>query len=275
MPPQRHWTQEELDLMRREYQHTRQSRRNLARRLGSSESAIGRQLAIMGVTKSSQRSWTHQEDQQLLDLVERRPLTTIASTMNRSMASVAARAKHLNACRTHRDRWYTLQETAAITGMDERTLITRIMDGALWATRHNYPQDQDHQQPYGCWHIEEKDLRRFIRQQPQDLSGRNIDIVQLVQVLAGLAPLHQGQPSHQGTPNQAHTLTPVDMKTTDGLTAFGIDSPTPDQPAALGVLNQIPGHTGIWMRTATINVDELAELLQNRSQDPQKTARAA
>ena len=260
--PPRHWTQEELDILRGDYHQDRQSLAAVARRLAIPVSTVSRQLAAMGLSRNNdRRRWTPEEDQQLLDLVERRPLITIASAMGRSIASVAARAKYINASRKHRDRWYTLQETAAITGMNQRALLTRIGDGALRATRHNFPQDHGHQQSHGSWHIEERDLRRFIRQQPQDLSGRRVDAVQLVQVLAGLAPIQQAQGPHQDSPAPARPLTPVDLRTTDGTTAFGVAPPSPGRTAALIVLTQLPSQPGIWRRTAAIDADELAQFL--------------
>ena len=37
-----------------------------------------------------------------------------------------------------------------------------------------------------CWRIGEQDLREFLRRRPHAPSGRNVDLVQIVQILAGL-----------------------------------------------------------------------------------------
>ncbi|MBA7471828.1 hypothetical protein ES707_07140 [subsurface metagenome] len=37
-----------------------------------------------------------------------------------------------------------------------------------------------------AWHIEEHDLVQFIRKHPQELVGCNIDIIMIVELLAGI-----------------------------------------------------------------------------------------
>ena len=79
-----------------------------------------------------------------------------------------------------RDGWYTLNETCEILGKDAAWIIKRIENGALKATRRNLNPKTGH------WHIERKDLRDFIRKYPEDLTGRNVGLVQIVEILTGI-----------------------------------------------------------------------------------------
>ena len=36
------------------------------------------------------------------------------------------------------------------------------------------------------WHIAEKDLRAYIRRYPEELNGRNVDLIAIVEILAGI-----------------------------------------------------------------------------------------
>ena len=47
--------------------------------------------------------------------------------------------------------------------------------------QHPVPQDPMHR----TWHIDQRDLKTIIRRYPQDLDGRNVDLITIVGLLAG------------------------------------------------------------------------------------------
>ena len=186
------WTDEEREIVRRDYRQTVASRRELANRLGVTEPSVANQIAKMGLAKrSDRRPWTPEENSRLLDLIEKKSPVQIAKSMSRTMNAVVVQAKRLNASRGNRTGWYTMGEVCEILGMDHHWVRRRIENGSLQATRQNggTPEDNPEDNKGKTWRIEEKDLRKFIRRHPHELNGRNVDLVQLVNILSGLEPL--------------------------------------------------------------------------------------
>ena len=71
-------------------------------------------------------------------------------------------------------------------GVDHKWLQVRIDSGALMATHH----DGTRPGPTGLrkWHIKQADLRSFVRRYPEELNGRNVDLILLVELLVGIQP---------------------------------------------------------------------------------------
>ena len=180
------WTNEDHDIIRRDHQHTRQSKEYLAQKLDTTYDAVQAQVRMLGLTKTQDKKpWTKQEDDQLEQLLANFSINTAAKRMHRSESSIASRAKRLRIPRRNRDNWYTLEEVSQIFGSSPKWVKQKITQGSLKATRH-YPTDTNpsHTNP---WHITKADLKNYIRRYPQELAGRNIDIIQLVHILAGIA----------------------------------------------------------------------------------------
>ena len=260
-PPHR-WTEEEREILRREPSQTHEARRQLAARLGVTEGVVEYQATKMGLHRArGGRTWTTEEEKKLLELVERKPVTQIARILNRSINSVTVRAKKLNASRRSRNGWYTLGETAEMLGASQPWVRRRIENGSLRATQHY--EDRRPQARGRPMHIEERDLRQFIRSHPQDLNGRNVDMVQIVQILSGLASPARAERNGNDAPGRGNEgLTPLSIRTSDGRHAFGMEPGTGETPPALVMLSQEPGLTGIWKTQASIGADELAQMLE-------------
>ena len=138
----------------------------------------------MGIAKrTDRRRWTAEEDRQLQELAPTHGLPAIAAEMNRSINSVNVRAKRLGIRRSGRNGWFTLRETCHILGQDHHWVQKRIDSGELPARRHHGadPQAAGH-----MWHIASEDLAQFIRTHPEDLEGRNVDLIAIVDALTGL-----------------------------------------------------------------------------------------
>jgi len=179
------WQEWELEIVRRDYTHTHASAREIGAKLGVSEYSVGGQISKMGLGKrSDRRPWLPGEDLRLRELIPRYCPSRVAKIMHRSINSVVLKSKRLGLSRRYRDGWFTKKEVCEIVGMDHKWVQRRIDCGAIKATYHHGHRPK--QNGAGAWHIEEEDLVAFIRKYPQELNGRNVDLITMVDILAGL-----------------------------------------------------------------------------------------
>ena len=262
--PNHRWTPEEKEIIRREYEQSRCSREEIAARLGVTTAAVAGQVARMGLQKrTDRRPWIPEEDETLRQLVEKKPMTVIARRMHRSVNSVTVRSKRLNLSRRQRDGWHTMREAEEILGMDHHWILKRIMDGRLKANRHLHEGNQENARRT-MWRIEEKELRRFIRRFAHELNGRNVDLMQVVQILSGLIQPESEEGRKPGSGTEPN-LASISMRTGNGQVAFGMEKENGASPGALIMLEE-SNYQGIWKATDRVEADELAELLLDRRQ---------
>ncbi|MBA7690175.1 hypothetical protein ES703_98699 [subsurface metagenome] len=183
------WTDDERDIIRRDYRHTRASAQEIANRLGVTKNAVAGQIAAMGLAKSDDRHpWSPREKEKLTELIQQYCPRRVAHIMHRSINSVTVMSKRLGISRRCRNGWFTKREVCEILGHDHKWVQRRIDSGALKATYH---YDRRPTQLGGsAWHIDEQDLVRFIRRYPEGLVGCNIDIIIIVEILAGITNNH-------------------------------------------------------------------------------------
>ena len=95
--------------------------------------------------------------------------------------AVVKRSNRLGLSFRDRDGWYTQNEVAAILGVKDRWVKARIDNGALnaqWAGKGRGPD---------CMRrISRRALRTFIRRYAGELVGQDYDLLEVVDVLAGL-----------------------------------------------------------------------------------------
>ncbi len=179
------WTDDERDIIRKDYRHTRKSRRELAVRLGVTENAVAGQISMMGIAKSTDRCpWTAKEEEKLARLIHRYCVRAIARMMHRSINSVVVKSKRINVSSLHREGWFTKREVSEILAHDHKWVQLRIDSGALKATYHY--ESRPTKTGMSAWHIQEEDLVKYIRKYPQELMGCNIDIIMIVELLVGI-----------------------------------------------------------------------------------------
>lgn len=183
------WAEEELEIVRRDFKHSRQSCIDLANRLSKpgdkvTQFAVRGKVQIMGITRDGRQPWDEPQDKRLRLLFGKYPPLRVAKMMKRGVNSVVVRAKRLKIYRRCRDGWYTKAEVCEILGVDHRWVQARIDCGALNASWHG--ETKPCKNGGSCWHIEEDALKEFIRLYPQDLVGRNVDIIQIIDLLAGI-----------------------------------------------------------------------------------------
>ena len=192
------WTDEERAIIRRDYKHSRRSCQLLADYLSRltgqriTEFGVKGQIQTMGIAKSDDRHpWSPEQDAKLKELIPSFCPRVVAEKMHRSINSVVVRSKRLTISRRCRNGWFTKKELMEILGHDHKWIQRRIDSGAIPATYH-----------YGikpgqlggtAWHITEKDLKNFIKTYPEELVGCNIDIITIVDIIAGITNGNHGE----------------------------------------------------------------------------------
>ena len=188
--PKRKWTSKEIDYVRVNYRHDRESAARIAAALGRTPNAVKGKVQAMGIAKpGSRKAWDRDQDARLWNLAGTKSPARIAHIMGRSANSVVVRMKRLGIHRRNRDEWYTLSDVAAILGVDHHWVRDRVHCGALTATRHHvvsHPTEgsPNNETPTGAtWHVTARDLKMFVRKHADELTGRNVDLMQLIEIL--------------------------------------------------------------------------------------------
>jgi hypothetical protein len=184
----RRWTEQDRDTVRSDYKGTDASAREIAQRLGRTMVAVKCQVKLLGIGRRTDRHrWDPQQDEQLRRLLPRYAALTVARRLGRSVNSVVVHSKRLGIHRRIHDGWYTENDVCEILGVNHHWIRRRIDSGALRATYHNGRRPTNHGS--AMWQITARALRAYIRRYPDELTGRNVDIIQIVELLAGLLPM--------------------------------------------------------------------------------------
>jgi len=179
------WTEEERQIVRRDFKHTFQSCRELARRLNVTPYGVRGQAIMMGICKREDRKpWSQKERDKLAELVPRYCPRRVAAMMHRSINSVVVESKRLHISRRCRNGWFTKAEVCEILGKDHKWVQRRIDAGSLKATYHY--ENRPSQLGGSAWHIEEIDVCRFIEAHSFELTGSNVDLPMIVDILVGI-----------------------------------------------------------------------------------------
>ena len=183
--PKHKWIPEDDAILRQMYQGDRASAQSAADLLGVTLNAIKSRVSKLGLScRENRKAWSPQEDERLESLLEQYNAKVTAKKLGRSENSVVVRSKRLGISRRCRDSWYTKNEVCEILGRDHRWVQRRIDDGSLKASHHHkFPPAQGGS---AAWHIERSDLKEFIRRHPEDLTGRNVDLIAIVDLIAGI-----------------------------------------------------------------------------------------
>ena len=170
-------TEEEIAYIKRNYKGNKRSLSLIAQELNLNPNCIKWQIQKLGITVKHVR-WTDKEKDTLQELSGRYCAWKVAKLMSRSINSVVVMRKVLGITRIGRDGWYCMNEACEILGVDHKTLRRWIDDRTLIASRYN---GENKSNTY--WQIKEKNIRNFITNYTQELVGRNIDIIQVVQIV--------------------------------------------------------------------------------------------
>lgn len=175
------WTEDELAIVRRDYRGTNASAADIAVKLGVTRHAVKGQCAKMGILTDKSPQWTGKELRYLEANIHRMSVLAIARKLHRSVNAVKVKATRLQLGIRQRDGWYTKREASEILGVDHKWLQVRIDAGRLKASWHHGVKPTKN--GMSSWHIDEYDLRDYIINHTPELTGRNVDLVQIVHLL--------------------------------------------------------------------------------------------
>jgi len=177
------WTEEEREIVRRDYQGSNASAAKIAEKLGVTKFAVKGQAAAMGIMTQKSPDWTPREIERLQELIHQRAVPQIAKMLHRSPNAVRVKATRLKLGLRARDDWYTKKDVCEILGVDHKKIQAWIDSGALVATWHTGLKPQ--KTGMAMWHITTEALRDFIINHSGELMGRNVDVQQIVWIVAG------------------------------------------------------------------------------------------
>lgn len=176
------WTEQDDDCVRVMYDGTGKSVECIAAQLGLRPRQVKSHIQFMGLAKRTGHArWNPQDDDVLREMIGKYKPNTIARKLHRSITAVRIRAIRLGLSYRNRDGWYTKKEACEILGVNHKRCQSWIDNGILKARCDGERQPQ--QNSLAMWHIDEQDLVAFIKKYPQELNGRNVDIVQIVGLL--------------------------------------------------------------------------------------------
>lgn len=126
------------------------------------------------------KPWTPEEDLRLKALLARHSFEEAASMLGRPVSGTKARVVRKGYSIGDRQGWYTLGEAAGILGVTYYWVRNRIERGML---KGKQVKRGESEKGSVYWVIQERDLRDFIRQYPQDLYNKPIDVMVFVDIL--------------------------------------------------------------------------------------------
>lgn len=171
------WTTEEEDVLTQNYKQNDKTARMIGVMLGLTKDAVKCKANRMGLSNVNTKIvWSKEEERKLETLAGKYTTSTIGRKLGRSVCAIARRTELLHISRRTRDGWFTQDAVCKIFGVGHHWLQHRIKSGELKATKDGSWE----------WRITEKDLKLFIRKHPMDLNGRNIDMLMIVDILAGV-----------------------------------------------------------------------------------------
>ena len=185
------WTDEERDIVRREYNGHNSSSILIAAKLSYlageriTPCGVKGQVQKLGIAQDKSPRWTPEEEETLKDMITQYAPITIAKKLHRSLNAVVVKSKRLHCSRRVRDGWFTKMEVCEICGVDHHKVQRWIDAGELEAKPHkdgSIPQKESG----ACWEISEENLVKFLRQNASELQGRNVDLFQIVNLLSGV-----------------------------------------------------------------------------------------
>lgn len=179
------WIESDKEIVRLMYDGTGRSLEVIAGLLGVTCYSVKGQVRAMGLCKRRADGWrwTPKKDKQLQELMEHYSTGVVAKIMHRSINSVVVRSKRIGVRRRSRE-WYSKKDVMDILGVDHKVVQWLIDSGRLRARPHN-PLRKPKKNGMAMWHIEPHDLADYIIRFPDELNGRNVDMIQVVYLLVG------------------------------------------------------------------------------------------
>jgi excisionase family DNA binding protein len=181
------WSDAELDIIRQTFDGSRLKTEQIIRLIKANYNidrtyyGIRHKAGSIGLTRQKNgiyaTKWTEEQEEKLRNLIGVYSPGIVAVKLGRSLRSIYQKCHRLGLSNYMRDGWYTINDANQILGVSVPTVRRWIIDGKLKAVQCKSNL---------MWRIEKRDLKRFIQTYPCELTGRNVDMVQLVDILCGV-----------------------------------------------------------------------------------------
>jgi hypothetical protein len=175
------WQPGEMEILRLHYNSTVKNRKYI-RDLILAEFGVDRSLtsiqdkaSSMSITRPMFVKWTKEEEKKLEDWAGTYSTQTIADKLSRRVGSVEKKCHELK-IKLHarmRHGWYTISDINSIFGVSDSTVHKWINSKKLKNEEFNG----------FIYKVTQKNLREFVINYPMELTGRNVDMAQLVEIL--------------------------------------------------------------------------------------------
>jgi hypothetical protein len=181
----RRWTNEERDYVRDNYRRCRSSVQSIAQHLNRTSTSVLSQIPKLAITngRPNYKEWSEKELNTLHEYYGELPMWKLEDMFGRSASAIHNKAYKVGIKRCLRSDWYTVDDVRLICAVAQRTITGWIKNGQLLATsevNREFGNVRIHR-------ISKEALRDFIRRYPTELQGRNVDMIQLVEILTGVA----------------------------------------------------------------------------------------
>jgi hypothetical protein len=148
----------------------------LAREWGTPRWTVQKYAQDRGLARTKELDWSKSDEEYLSANMHRLAVATIARRLKRTRTGVKLKARRLGV-RKHGEG-YTAQSIALAVGEDPHKVVGWIDQGLLKATRRHTDREND------SYLILEKEVRRFIIENPSKINMRRVDGLWLIDLLA-------------------------------------------------------------------------------------------
>lgn len=175
------WTEKEIEIVKKCYKGNKQNVLEIQKQL---KYFCGVDRSTCAISKMAQKldltrrricyTWSENDDILLENMAGSHTAQQIATKLKKSIHSVYHRASEKHICLYIKHDIYSVQRIADMLGVWENTVLRWIKEKSLKAIPHDHKTH---------WQISREDLRDFIINHPVELTGRNLDMLQIVDIL--------------------------------------------------------------------------------------------
>ena len=176
--PHKQWTEDEVEYLHLHYKGDCQHVLQLAHKMNRTKDSIEGKANSLGLMRNKRPFWSEDEIELLKDNVGEYNVAKLANMVHRSVNSTLIKIKALKLHRKNRNGWYTTSEAGQIMGCSRNHVLSLIKRNKLYATNHYEDEGRNIRK------ITREALKNFICKHHGELQGRNVDMVQLVDVIS-------------------------------------------------------------------------------------------
>jgi len=180
------WTYDEEKHLITNWQPWRTPAAHIAEKLGLPIKAV-----LARIHKYRRRPWSDRDDAYLINHAQTDHITDLAVYLKRTIDAIRCHTLELGIMRRYeKDGWFTAADIAVIMDVTEPWVLERVRRGIIPCRNGN-----GHNQHR---HITYDDIKRYLRTCPMDVqglidAGRKVDMVTLIDILAGVLPAPSSQ----------------------------------------------------------------------------------